>query len=101
MALTTETRHLDAIAAEAQTQAAIRYVWTDKDDENRRLYKKTDSLLRGNIAAEIKAMLDVVGKRTIVFSPAYPDGRRTTINGVHRIDGQPVTETFAGIDLTQ
>ena len=98
MALTTETRHLDAIAAEAQTQAAIRYVWTDKDDENRRLYKKTDSLLRGNIAAEIKAMLDVVGKRTIVFSPAYPDGRRTSINGVHRIDGQPVTETFAGID---
>ena len=69
MALTTETRHLDAIAAEAQTQAAIRYVWTDKDDENRRLYKKTDSLLRGNIAAEIKAMLDVVGNRTIVFSP--------------------------------
>ena len=98
IALTTETRHLDARAAESRTQAAIRDVWTEEGDESRRLYKKTDSLLRGNIAAEIQGMLDVVGKRSIVFSPAYPDGRRTTINGVHYIDGQPVTESFAGTD---
>jgi uncharacterized protein YgbK (DUF1537 family) len=96
IALTTETRHLDATAAETRTRAAIHAVWAEEDDENCRLYKKTDSLLRGNIAAEIKSMLDVVGKRSIVFSPAYPDGRRTTINGVHHIDGQPVTEAFAG-----
>ena len=98
IALTTETRHLDATQAEIRTRAAIRDTWAEKHDESTGLYKKTDSLLRGNIAVEIKAMLDVVGNRSIVFSPAYPDGGRTTIDGVHHIDGRPVTEAFAGID---
>ncbi len=98
IALSTETRHLDTRTAASKTRAAIRAVWAEEDEGNPRLYKKTDSLLRGNIAAEIKAILDVVGKRSIVFSPAYPDGDRTTVDGIHRIDGQPVNEAFAGTD---
>ena len=76
IALTTETRHLDARAAESQTQAAIRDVWTEEGDESRRLYKKTDSLLRGNIAAEIQGMLDAgimqtLGNRICVPQDGY------------------------------
>lgn len=62
------------------------------------LYKKTDSALRGNVGAELKAVLDATGRPSIHFLPAFPRMNRITRNGIHYIDGVPVHESVFGRD---
>ena len=57
------------------------------------IYKKTDSALRGNIGAELTAVLDVTGADALHFVPALPGMNRVTIDGVHFIDGIPTAES--------
>ncbi len=95
VALTTETRHCDPKQARAQVAAAIRSSGFSKEC---RLYKKTDSLLRGNIGPELEAVVDAAGVDALVYTPAYPTGGRITKNGVHRLWGQPVSEGPPGRD---
>lgn len=61
-------------------------------------YKKTDSALRGNIGAELSALLQAGGTKQLPFLPAFPKIGRTTRNGVHYIDGLPVAESVFGKD---
>lgn len=91
----TETRHLPAAEAydvvarltrRAQC-AGISYI-----------YKKTDSALRGNIGAELAALLEASGCRQLPFLPAFPQTGRITRGGVHYVDGVPVTESPFGMD---
>lgn len=91
----TETRHLPAEKAyeiiagltEHARRAGVRYI-----------YKKTDSALRGNIGAELAAVLEASGCRQLPFLPAFPQMGRTTCGGVHYVDGVPVTESPFGMD---
>lgn len=62
------------------------------------IYKKTDSALRGNIGAELTALLDGSGEGSLPFLPAFPQMRRTTVSGIHYIDGVPVHESVFGQD---
>ena len=62
------------------------------------IYKKTDSALRGNIGAELVAVLKASGRKQLPFLPAFPQMNRLTQNGVHYIDGAPVTESPFGKD---
>lgn len=62
------------------------------------IYKKTDSALRGNIGAELGALLRASGEQALPFLPAYPQIGRCTREGVHYIDGQPVAQSVFGID---
>ena len=62
------------------------------------IYKKTDSALRGNIGAELAAVLKASGRKQLPFLPAFPQMNRLTQNGVHYIDGAPVTESPLGKD---
>jgi uncharacterized protein YgbK (DUF1537 family) len=61
------------------------------------LYKKVDSNLRGNVAAELAAAMEVAGG-PVLFAPAFPQRGRTTIGGVQCIEGVPVAETEMGRD---
>ena len=64
----TETRHLPL-------QSLCRHCKTDPGcDECGRfsIYKKTDSALRGNIGAELSALLKTSGERRLPFLPAFP-----------------------------
>lgn len=45
------------------------------------IYKKVDSALRGNVSAEIKAILDSSKENVIPFLPAYPEINRVLIDG--------------------
>lgn len=91
----TETRHLSAEKAygmvEALTSralcAGIRYI-----------YKKTDSALRGNIGAELSAVLHASKSRQLPFLPAFPQNGRVTRDGFHYINGMLVTESPFGVD---
>lgn len=62
------------------------------------VYKKTDSGLRGNIGAELKAVMDAYEENTAYCIPALPSLNRTTKKGVHYIDGIPVQESVFGKD---
>lgn len=90
-----ETRHLSPeqagrIAGEAVARAVrlgIPYI-----------YKKTDSALRGNIGAELEAVMKAAGVRQLPFLPALPQMGRVTRGGIHYIDGVPVNESVFGQD---
>ena len=91
----TETRHLPAAkaakAVEELTRSAV-------ENGVGCIYKKTDSALRGNIGAELAALLKASGARNLPFLPAFPQIGRTTEKGVHYINGVPVNESPFGID---
>ncbi len=63
------------------------------------IYKKTDSGLRGNIGSELAAAIDATNSSNIKFFPAFPKIGRTTVNGIHYIDGVPVSESEFAKDL--
>lgn len=62
------------------------------------LFKKTDSALRGNIGAELTALLDASGQQLVHFIPAFPRMQRITVGGIHYIDGVPVDQSVFGQD---
>lgn len=94
-AITTETRHIDAGRAAARVRASAHARLLEAPSP---IYKKTDSLLRGNVAVELRALLDSLNVATLVFSPAFPSGGRTTVDGVHKINGIPVADAEPGHD---
>ena len=93
--MSTETRHVSAAGAAAKVKTAFHSL---PSGTSVRIYKKTDSLLRGNIGAELQALCEAAGSGPLVFTPAYPTGGRTTIDGIHRLEGAPVAEAAPGRD---
>lgn len=95
LVLDAETRHLPPGAA---YQVVFRAVRSALDAGFSFIYKKTDSALRGNVGAELSAVLDAAGADRMPFLPAFPKLRRLTRNGVHYIDGVPVADSVFGKD---
>lgn len=62
------------------------------------LYKTVDSTLRGHVRTEIAAALRGSGRQHLVFAPAFPEMRRTTVGGVQLVDGVPVDRSSYGRD---
>jgi len=62
------------------------------------LYKKTDSVLRGHVRAEIEAILDAAGLDDCVFIPANPSKDRLIQNGRYEIASVPLDETVFARD---
>jgi uncharacterized protein YgbK (DUF1537 family) len=57
------------------------------------LFKKLDSTLRGNVGVEIDAVMDAAPYDFAIVAPAFPRLGRTTLNGVHYLQGKPIHET--------
>lgn len=83
----TESRHL--LAAEAGRRMARWSLCTAA------IFKKTDSTLRGNIAAELLALLS---RGPLVYVPAYPKLGRTVQDGRLLVKGIPVHQTEFACD---
>lgn len=90
LSLDTDSRHSSPRAAFDTVSEAARLA---KENNIRYIYKKTDSALRGNIGAELEALLCATGATRLHFIPAYPQNGRTTENGCQFIDGAPLHET--------
>ena len=90
-----ETRHLEPEQAYSVVRKAVEHALAAGVCC---IYKKTDSALRGNIGAELTAVLDAAGTDRLPFIPAFPKMNRITQNGVHLIDGVPVAESVFGRD---
>lgn len=91
----TETRHLPP---EAAASVVARLTKSAMQAGVRFLYKKTDSALRGNIGAELAALLKASRSKQLPFVPAFPRIGRITQNGIHYINRVPVTESPFGSD---
>ncbi|WP_226529199.1 four-carbon acid sugar kinase family protein [Metabacillus niabensis] len=57
------------------------------------VYKKVDSTLRGNIAAELSAVEQVYQPEVVVIAPAFPKMKRQIIDGNHYVNGVLITDT--------
>jgi D-threonate/D-erythronate kinase len=91
----TETRHLPAKEAAAIVHEVVLSALCFHPSL---IYKKTDSTLRGNIAAEFGALLRAVPGRALVYAPAYPQLGRTVKNGHLLVHGVPVHQTAFACD---
>ncbi len=59
----------------------------------RYIYKKTDSVLRGNIACELEGVRKASGVSFIPFIPSYPEMKRTVEEGTMYVGGVPLAQT--------
>jgi uncharacterized protein YgbK (DUF1537 family) len=86
----TETRH--AGAAEA-AQRVHELACAARAQGFSHVYKKTDSTLRGNIGAELAALMEAYEGSPLLYVPAYPQMGRTVSNGCLSVDGVLVSAT--------
>lgn len=56
-------------------------------------YKKVDSTLRGNVGAELDAVMEATGQTVAAVAPAYPPNGRVTRGGRAYVNGAPLNET--------
>ena len=57
------------------------------------IYKKTDSLLRGNVTREIESIVKQLGLSGALLVPANPSLGRTVVNGQYFVRGQLIHQT--------
>jgi uncharacterized protein YgbK (DUF1537 family) len=56
-------------------------------------FKKIDSTLKGNWAAEIITLSKIAHPPVVLIAPAFPEWGRTTVQGIQLFRGTPVSET--------
>jgi uncharacterized protein YgbK (DUF1537 family) len=97
ISIDTDSRSLSAEQAYGKVKAATQQLvaggWTN-------FYKSVDSTLRGNLGAEIEAVLDIVRADGAIIAPAFPKYGRTTVQGVQHLHGRPLHETEFRTDPT-
>lgn len=76
-------------AREAERVAAGRPAW---------IYKKCDSVLRGHVAQEARAIARASGATEIVVLPANPSRRRVIRGGRYFVEGVPLDQTLFAQD---
>ena len=89
LAFDTASRDLDAGTA-AQRAGTVARWFARHCDDRAWMYKKLDSTLRGNAAAELSAVERELSPSRVVVAPAFPALGRTTVDGRQRWDGEAV-----------
>jgi 4-hydroxythreonine-4-phosphate dehydrogenase len=97
LSVDSDTRYLQShLAADRVAGLMRRY----SENPNTLVYKKVDSTLRGNVGAELAAILKVrrdlgsTNRRAIaLLAPAFPAGGRTTVSGSQFVHGKPLHES--------
>src|SRR5699024_8395179 len=59
----------------------------------RKLFKKTDSVLRGHLIAEMEAIQAFFPKQKFLLVPCNPSMKRIIKNGMYYVEDQPIHET--------
>ncbi len=59
----------------------------------RRIFKKTDSVLRGHVVAELEAQMKMQGKNSVLLCPANPAGGRKIADGIYYVNDVPLHQT--------
>lgn len=90
-AISTESRNVEPDVAFEKTKSATAFLKEKINPDY--FYKKIDSTVRGNIAVEVLAMLDVLEFDAAVIIPAFPAEGRVTVGGYHLLKGVPIERT--------
>ena len=93
LGVNTASRHLPPLQAAERVHAAAD--WAMSRPEHPRIMKKVDSVLRGNVLAELEAIVAACDYPGIVLCPALPAQGRVTIGGV-QYDQGPSTYNMDG-----
>lgn len=96
LVVATDTRSLTAAEA-ANESAAIGAALAERIDVDR-IFKKTDSALRGHVVEELAALLGATGYKKALYVPANPSKGRTIRNGVYYISETPLHKTDFSFD---
>src|SRR4051812_30366042 len=88
--LDTDTRNFQARDVNA---TLAKFVHPDVAKQVDLIYKKTDSVLRGPILAELNAIMPSIGVKSSVLVPQNPSRGRTIFRGAYSIAGIPLAET--------
>lgn len=92
--LATDTRSMSRGEAVALTE---RIVGSLRRDPATLIFKKTDSVLRGHVVAELRLLMRLGYERALLL-PANPSKGRCICNGQYLIDGVPLDKTVFGHD---
>ncbi len=90
-ALSTETRNVTADISLERVKKVSETILKEYNFEY--IYKKMDSVLRGNVAVEISTILDSLKYEAAIIFPAFPSEGRTTVGGYHLLKGVPIQRT--------
>jgi len=89
--IATDSRSDSAEEAIKKTEKITRQLMSLSPDL---IYKKLDSVLRGNVADELLTQMKVSGKKRAVVVAGNPHLGRTIREGIYYINGTPLAETF-------
>jgi uncharacterized protein YgbK (DUF1537 family) len=92
----TDSRMSSPVLAAARVALITREVAAARPDW---IFKKCDSVLRGPVLAESRAMAEACGADSLVLIPANPSRGRTIRGGQYFIGAQPLHETHFAHDL--
>ena len=94
-AISTESRNIDKQTAVERVVGICEKL---KNKLGTNFYKKIDSTLRGNVGAEILALLEETEKDAAIIVPAYIEENRSTIGGYQLLNGIPIERTQCALD---
>lgn len=102
LAVNANTRNLPAVAAATRITGIVSHLAEDpRTARPEMVYKKIDSTLRGNLGAEIDALMDGYDFAVAFLCPAFMECGRTVEDGHLLVDGTPVHQTaFANDPIT-
>lgn len=86
----TETRNVAPQTAYKKVKDAVGAL---KKADVALIFKKIDSTLRGNLGAEIDALMDEQDLEAVIVAPAFPAQGRTTLGGRMYVAGLPLEES--------
>ncbi|MGI6084929.1 MAG: four-carbon acid sugar kinase family protein [Acetivibrionales bacterium] len=95
LVIDTDSRH---ISPELAYKRVLELVRAARDAGFNYIFKKTDSMLRGNIGSELAALVEASSENELIFMPAYPKAKRYTIKGRHYLGDTPLSCTVFAKD---
>ena len=95
------TRQLVNLSTDANNSSTCQLVNSSTDASNSStdiIFKKTDSVLRGHVAAELEALMRLTGKSNTLLIPQNPSKGRIVKDGIYYINGTPLDQTSFAYD---
>ena len=95
--LATDTRSMSREDAVATTERTVELLRCIAPLQRFKIFKKTDSVLRGHVAAELQVLMRAGYDRALLL-PANPSKDRCISHGLYRVGGMLLNETVFGHD---
>jgi uncharacterized protein YgbK (DUF1537 family) len=90
LSVDTETRHVPPLVAFRRVASVVQAA---RNAGINRFYKKIDSTFRGNVGAELEALIQAASADQLFLVPAFPRGGRITREGNQYVHGVPLHES--------